>query len=290
MLLIIVGLAIVITVMVTGEMGKSKKELEEHDAAMKAKYEQKTTIVKAAKDIPEGATISAEMLTEEQVEANRAPVGIFSSSSQAVGKVAKYGIPLGQLVGDRDLANTIIQPMGFEQKIKEGHRAVTFAVDPTTGVAGFVSPGSHVDIISVVGSGATTKAQPILSDIEVIACGQQYQKVQGGAAVPASSVTVALTPDDASKLIRAVAASSKLYLTLRNDKDHTPVAVVDVTSQFEKPKSQQVAVAPPPALPPPPLPGAPGAGAAPAPPPPPPMQEIEVWSGSKKEVISVPKS
>jgi len=31
-----------------------------------------------------------------------------------------------------------------------------------------------------------------------------------------------------------------------------------------------------------------GGGAA-APPPPPPMHEIEVWSGSKKEVLSVPQ-
>jgi pilus assembly protein CpaB len=291
MLLIIVILAVVVTMMVTGKMSESEKTLQTERDAMKAKYEQKTKIVKAVKDIPEGATISADMLSEEDVEASKAPVDAFSSSSQAVGKIAKYGIPLGQVVGNRDLAsNVAVQQVGFEAKIKEGHRAVTFAVDPTTGVAGFVAPGSHVDVISVVGSGATTKAQAILSDVEVIACGQQFQKVAGGVAVPASSITVALTPDDASKLIRAVAASSKLYLTLRNDKDHTPVAVVDVTSQFEKPKSQQVAVAPPPSLPPPPLPGAPNSSAAPAPPPPPPMQEIEVWSGSKKEVISVPKS
>ncbi len=54
---------------------------------------------------------------------------------------------------------------------------------------------------------------------------------------------------------------------------------------------------PPSALPPPPLPGAPdaggmgGPGALPAaPPPPPPLHEIEIWSGSKKDVLSVPKS
>ncbi|HNM50632.1 MAG TPA: hypothetical protein PKN86_13035, partial [Candidatus Obscuribacter sp.] len=151
-----------------------------------------------------------------------------------------------------------------------------------------------------------TKVAPILSDVEVIACGQMYQKAPGGtAAVPASSVTVSLSPEDSAKLIKAITAS-KLYLTLRNDKDHTPVATVDVTSLFVKPPSKNeggggdalAALPPPSALPPPPLPGAPdagpmpmgGPGMAPMAPPPPPLHEIEIWSGSKKDVLSVPKS
>jgi len=151
----------------------------------------------------------------------------------------------------------------------------------------------------MVGSGPDTKASPILSDVEVIAVGQMYQKTPGAAtAVPASSVTVAVSPEDAGKLIKGIVAG-KLYLTLRNDKDHTPVATVDVTSLFAKPpqpKSELAALPPPSALPPPPLPGAPDAGggmpgAMPsAPPPPPPLHEIEIWSGSKKDVLSVPKS
>ncbi len=130
-----------------------------------------------------------------------------------------------------------------------------------------------------------------------------YQKAPGGtAAVPASSVTVSLSPEDANKLIRSITAS-KLYLTLRNDKDHQPVATVDVTSLFVKPaapKSDISSLPPPSALPPPPLPGAPDAGPMPmggpggmmmnAAPPPPQLHEIEIWSGSKKDVLSVPKS
>lgn len=292
-LLIIVVLAGFVTMAVTGKLSETERQAKQEEAALKAKYEQKAKVVYATKDITEASTVSADQLEEKEVEAGKAPVDAFSSTSMAVGRIAKYTIPAGQVVTAHDFttttAATVAQPVGFESKIKEGHRAVTFAVDPTTGVAGFVGPGSHVDIVGVVGSGAQTKAQPLLSDVEVIACGTTFQKSAGGVAVPSSSVTVALTPDESNKLIKAVVAASKLYLTLRNDKDHTPVAVVDVASLF--PKSQTVAVAPPPNLPPPPLPGAPsGPAAAPAPPPPPPMQEIEVWSGSKKEVISVPKS
>jgi len=175
--------------------------------------------------------------------------------------------------------------VGFESKIHEGQRAVTFAVDNQSGVAGFVAPGSHVDIIGIVGNGSTTKALPILSDVEVVAVGGNFQKSSGAsAAVPASSVTVALSPEDSNKLIKGVTAG-KLYLTLRSEKDHTPLAVMDVTNMFEKPpvpRSEVAALPPPSALPPPPLPGVPAKGLEPTPPPPPPLHEIELWSGSKK--------
>ncbi len=288
MVLIVVVLGLIAFMMVTGKMSETEKAAKEQEAALKAKYEQKATVVYSTKDIPEGSTISADALEEKQVEAGKAPIDAFSSVQMAVGRVAKYGIPAGQILSAHDLLTSgPVQGATFESKIKDGYRAVTFGVDPSTGVAGFVAPGSHVDIVATAGSGSQTKAGPILSDVEVIAVGQSFQKQAGGAAVPPSTVTVAVSPEEASKLIKAVSAAGKIYLTLRNDKDHTPVAVVDVTSMFEKPKSSEVAAAPP-SLPPPPLPGVPS-GQAPAPPAPPPMQEVEEWSGSKKEVISVPK-
>lgn len=293
MLLIIIGLAVVVTFMVTGKLSQSEDEARKQKEALEAKYSQKGKVVYSTKDIPEGATISGDSLEEKEVEIGKVPQDALASSSMAIGRIAKYGIPTGQVVSLHDLAPIGVS-VGFESKIKEGMRAVTFAVDNNSGVAGFVAPGSHVDVVATAGSGYQTKAQPIMSDVEVIAVGSVYQKSSGASgSVPASSVTVATTPGDAEKLIKGI-MSSKLYLTLRNEKDHTPVAVVDVTQLFERPPVPKVEVAalpPPSALPPPPLPGAPGGGAQEAaPPPPPPLHEIELWSGSKKEVLSVPKN
>jgi len=252
MLLIIIGLAVLVTMMVTGRMGESERLAKEQEAALKAKYEQKSKIVYAVKDIPEGATISAADLEEKEELTSKVPPDALASSSLAVGRIAKYGIPQGAIVSARDLAQTAAV-VGFEAKLKEGYRAVTFAVDANSGVAGFVNPGSHVDVVAIVGGGAQTKAQPILSDVEVIAVGSMYQRAPGAtSAVAASSVTVSVSPADATKLIKGIKAGS-LYLTLRNDKDHTPVAVVDVTSMFEKPqmpKSEIATLPPPAALPP----------------------------------------
>jgi len=303
MLLIIIGLAVVVTMMVTGKVGEQEQQFKQKQTELEQKMNAKGKVVYTIKDIPEGQTIPTEALEEREIEQSKIPQDAITSASLAAGRVAKYGISAGQIVSQHDLAPQGIS-LGFESRLKEGMRAVTFAVDNNSGVAGFVTPESHVDILAMVGSGAETKAKPILSDVEVIAVGQMYQKTPGQAtAVPASSVTVAVSPEDAEKLIKALVAG-KLYLTLRNDKDHTPVATVDITSMFAKPaapKSELAALPPPSALPPPPLPGAPdagGPGGAPgapgalpaAPPPPPPLHEIEVWSGSKKDVLSVPKS
>jgi pilus assembly protein CpaB len=300
MLLIIVGLAVVVTIMVNSKLSEQDTQFKQKQADLEQRMNAKGKVVYTIKDIPEGQTIPTEALEEREIEQSKIPQDAITSASLAAGRVAKYGISSGQIVSQHDLAAQGIS-LGFESRLKEGMRAITFAVDNNSGVAGFVTPESHVDIIAMVGSGAETKAQPILSDVEVIAVGQMYTKTPGQTtAVPASSVTVATTPEDGQKLIKAIVAG-KLYLTLRNDKDHTPVATVDVTSLFAKPavpKSELAALPPPSALPPPPLPGAPDAGgpggpgaALPAaPPPPPPLHEIEIWSGSKKDVLSVPKS
>lgn len=299
MLLSIIGLAVVVTLMVTQSIDNQKRVYDEKERQLHEKLNAKGKVVYVIKDVAEGQTIPSEALEERDVELAKVPLDAITSSSLAAGRVAKYGISSGNIISQHDLAQ-IGRGIGFEARLKEGMRAVTFAVDTNTGVAGFVEPESHIDIISMVGSGAETKASPILSDVEVIAVGQMYQRNPSNTtAVPASSVTVAVSPEDTTKLIKAISAS-KLYLSLRHEHDHSPVATVDVTSLYAKaPSAQQgqTAIAQlVPSLPPPPLePSMQGDTSMPglsvampsAQQPPKPLHEIEIWSGSKKDVLSV---
>jgi pilus assembly protein CpaB len=297
MLLVIIGLAVMVTMMVTDVLHRQEQSYIDKEHDLQTKLDAKTTVVYAVKDIPEGQQIPSEALEEHRVDTARAPQDALPSSSLASGRVAKYGIAAGQIVSQHDLMPQGIQ-MGFESHLRDGMRAVTFAVDNNSGVAGFVTPESRVDIISMVGSGSDTKAAPVLSDVQVIAVGQSYQKAaNGGGATPASSVTVEVSPEDTQKLIKAIAAS-KVYLALRNDKDHTPLATVDVTSLFGKPQSthptELVGMNPPPPLPPPngelpdpnlgKIPGPDAIAQAPAPP----LHEVEIWSAGKKDVAQFP--
>jgi pilus assembly protein CpaB len=298
----IVVLAGMVAWMVTTKISSGEQVYAEKQRELDAKYSAKATVVYAVKDIPEGQTIPSEALEERQIEQSKAPEDALTTATLGTGRVTKYGITQGQIVSQHDL-----QPQGismtFDSRLKPGFRAVTFAVDNNSGVAGFISPESHIDIIGMVGSGADTKANPILSDVEVIAVGQSYQKNPGGAAnaTPASSVTVAVTPPDTTKLIKAVLAS-KLYLSLRNSNDHEPVATVDVTALYRSKTTAAVSNMnfPVPAPPNSGLmlghhydegdePTAPGPALASAPPPERQAHQIESWSAAKKDVISVPE-
>ena len=298
MLLIIVGLAVTATMLYMQQSGKKDQELAQMKSAHDAEANAKGPVVYAAKDIPEGTEITADALEQREELMAKIPAGAMTSPSAGVGGLAAYPIQQGTIVLQNAVKARMVQ-QGFEGKIKEGMRAVTFGIDSNAGVAGFISPGAHVDILCITGSAAETKAAPVLSDVECIAIGTTYRKAPGETqATQASSITVLVNPDDAEKLVKAVTAG-KPYLTLRNEKDHSPLATVDITALFPKPPKaddsggEVASSLPPPSLPPPPLPGAPAPtgdpGMANAPPPPPPMHEIELWSGSKKEVLSVPQ-
>lgn len=295
MLLIILGLAVTATMLYMQQSNEANRKISEIQSAHDAEANQKGAIVYAVKDIPEGQEITQDALEVREELMSKIPAQAMTSPSAGVGNIAAYTITSGQPVFMNAIKARAVQ-VGFEGEIKDGMRAVTFGIDTNSGVAGFIYPGCFVDILCIAGSAAETKAAPVLSDVKVIAVGSTYHKAPGETtATQASSITVLVNPNDAEKLVKAVSAG-KPYLTLRNQKDHSPLATVDITALFPKPdkvedSSTDVASSlPPPSLPPPPVAGAPGGDSgAGAPPVPPPMHEIELWSGSKKEVLSVPQ-
>jgi Flp pilus assembly protein CpaB len=281
---------------VSSSLDTNKKNSDLAQQALENRLNEKGKAVYAVKDIPEGQMITSEALEEREVPKAQVPLDAISASSLAAGRTAKYGIVANSIVSQHDLASEFVQ-QGFESKLKAGQRAITFGVDNNSGVAGFINPQSRIDILASVGGAGDTKVAPILSDVQVIAVGPTYQKAPGSTNNPAGNITVAVDPDDAKKLVKAIVAS-KLYVTLRNEKDRSPVATVDVTSMFSKPTkiaSDALAVLPPPA--PLPAPNMDTAGGnslldfkGNMPPVPPPLHEIEMWSGSRKDVMNAPNN
>lgn len=299
----IICAAVSVTLLVNAQLNSKQAEYDKKMAEAQEKLKGVDgKVVMIAKDIQEGSVISSNALEEKEINLNRVPPDAITSTAMAAGRVAKYTLLPGQILSQHDLAPLGIS-LGFESRLPKGMRAVTFAVDTNSGVAGFVSPDSNVDVMSMVGTGAETQVAPILSDVKVIAVGQIYEKSSGKTtAIPTNSVTVAVTPDDAQKLVKAVAAS-KLYLSLRNKNDRAPVATVDVTALFPKGNSaseNEIASAgdslgnlPLPAPPPTAgeldglpfgTPSALNSGEAP----PPPNHQIEMWSGERKSLVEIP--
>jgi pilus assembly protein CpaB len=113
---------------------------------------------------------------------------------------------------------------GMAAMIPPGMRAVAVRVNEVVGVAGFVVPGMHVDIlISGTAPGGNsslgTLTQTLLQNIEVLSAGQDFKKDAEGKPVAVQVVNMLVTPTQAEQLSLA-ASSTSIQLVLRNPLDH----------------------------------------------------------------------
>ena len=119
--------------------------------------------------------------------------------------------------------------IGLASRIPDGMRAVALRSDEVVGVAGFLLPGSHLDVL--VTYRADGSSQPltatVLQNAVVVAAGHQTEPDPSGKAPDATLVTLLLTPDDAQ---RAVLASTQgtIHFVLRNGADSSSAASVPV--------------------------------------------------------------
>jgi pilus assembly protein CpaB len=102
-------------------------------------------------------------------------------------------------------------------------RAVAVRVNDIVGVAGFVTPGSHVDIL-IAGNppGATgnngTVTKTLLQNMMVLSAGQNIQKDAEGKPVSVPVVNVLVTPEQA-EILSLASNDARIQLVLRNPTD-----------------------------------------------------------------------
>ena len=149
-----------------------------------------------------------------------------SNPAQLMGTVVRYPLTAGQPVTRGSLVGP--QDRGFlAAALTAGMRAITVPVNVTSGVAGFVVPGDHVDIVLTQqvqggGDGPPLKAaETILRNVRVLATDQRItdKDADGKTQVKTfSNVTLEVTPRIAEKI--AVAQSlGTLSLSLRSIAD-----------------------------------------------------------------------
>jgi len=167
---------------------------------------------------------------------------------------------------------------GLSATIPEGMRALSVSVNEVVGVAGFVIPGTMVDVLVTgnIPAGSGTVTRTILENVRVLAAGQKIEQDRDGKPQTVPVITLLVNPEDASKLTMA-ANQGKLQLALRNTIDTkvvSPAPVLQATLFGG-------------ALPAPPV---KHSGTSKAPPPPPAPYVIEVITGNKRENKSFPGS
>jgi pilus assembly protein CpaB len=113
---------------------------------------------------------------------------------------------------------------GLPAVIPQGMRAVSVAVNDVIGVAGFVGPGTSVDVLvtgqipGATQTGAQYVTRTILENVRVLAAGQKVEQDKQGKPQNVPVVTLLVTPQDADTLAMA-ATQGKIQLALRNTID-----------------------------------------------------------------------
>ena len=172
---------------------------------------------------------------------------------------------------------------GLPATIPEGMRAITVAVNDVVGVAGFVTPGTMVDVLvtgQMPGQGNNKITRTILENVRVLAAGQKIEQDREGKPQTVPVITLLVTPDDATKLTMG-STEGKIQLALRN--------TIDTKKNDPPPVLEAVLFAPPERI----KPAAPerhSGSKRPVASPPPQSYVVEVITGSKRENKSFPAS
>ena len=243
-------------------------------------------IVAAAKDLTPGIPLTAQDLTTIGWPSNVALAGTISKPEVAVGRPLLMSVSANQPLLERDLA-VPGSGIGLSVRIPAGMRATAVRSNEIVGVAGFLFPGSHVDVLATYNSGSGTSTQTVLQNVEVLTAGTATEPDPQGKAQTVSVVTLLLNPEDSQKLLLA-SAQGNIQFVLRSGVDREKVEIRP--TRIDQLVSN-AAPTPPPAVPVLPriVTPRPAAEARPAPPPPPieapkPPQEhvIEVIQGTQR--------
>jgi pilus assembly protein CpaB len=183
-----------------------------------------TSVAVAAHSLPNGTRI-----TEKDVrlvawpDSNPVP-GAFATTKDVLNRGLITPVLENEPLTESKLA-PIGSGAGLPPAIPAGMRAVSVRVDEVIGVAGFVTPGTRVDlVVTLKGNGQDeTMSRTVLSNLLVLTAGTRLdqQEARDGKPQPSTVVTLAVTPDDAEKIALA-SSEGRISLTLRNPLDVEP--------------------------------------------------------------------
>lgn len=183
------------------------------------------TVVVAARDLPVGSIVRREDLESVPWPGSAVPEGFSVQIGEVVGRGLIVEVRKNEPLLDWKLAEKEAGG-GLPITIPEGMRAVSVEVDEVVGVAGFVLPGTRVDVLATVMPGtdrARTTTRIILQNIRALAADQKYQQDIDGEPQYVTVVTLLVTPPEAEALTLA-ATEGRIQLALRNTLDSDEVA------------------------------------------------------------------
>jgi pilus assembly protein CpaB len=96
-----------------------------------------------------------------------------------------------------------------------GMRALSVKVNEVIGVAGFVVPGTRVDVLVTIREKDESRTRVAVSNVQILTAGTRYDQENAGRPIPATVVTLLVTPEDSERIALAQ-TEGQLMLSLRN--------------------------------------------------------------------------
>jgi pilus assembly protein CpaB len=187
-------------------------------------------VVVAASDLDIGAELRREDIRIIDWPANAVPANAISDPKDVVGR----GLVLPVIENEPFLPMKLASKeagAGLPPVIPPGLRAVSVRVNEVIGVAGYVLPGTRVDVVATVsptGNGNDMTSKVILTNVQVLAAGTKIDReTDKNKPIPVSVVTLLVNPEEAERLTLA-STEGKIQLALRNPLDKTMPATPGV--------------------------------------------------------------
>lgn len=212
-------------------------------------------VVVAAFDIDYGIKIDAQMIRLVAWPTASLPEGAYGNAADVVGKIASAAIGKGEPITARRAVETLTGS-SLASLISPNMRALTVRVNDVIGVAGFLLPGNHVDVLATPKPRGSERpvTKTLLQNLKVLAVDQQARAAKDDPIV-VRAVTVEVDPAQAELIVQATEEGS-VQLVLRNPLDQAvdapvakPAPVAEAPKPRPRPKPVQISAPPPPPKP-----------------------------------------
>ncbi|MFZ9897947.1 MAG: Flp pilus assembly protein CpaB [Gemmatimonadaceae bacterium] len=182
------------------------------------------SVVVAAKDLPEGTSLGADVLTVREWPAAEVPEGAFARRDSVLGRVLVTPLFTGDVLLPGKLAPIGVGP-GLEVKVPRGKRAMAVRINDVAGISGLIQPNSRVDVVVMMRQGSSTPtpvAKVFMEDLRVLSVGTTVQRDAAGRSIDATTAALEVTPEQAERLAFA-ATEGSIQLVLRGFGDSESV-------------------------------------------------------------------
>lgn len=176
-------------------------------------------VMVAADDLQVGARVEEKDIKVIHIPAADLPPGAPRKKSEVLGHGVIVPISKGEFILPNRLAAENAGA-GLPSLIPPGMRAVSVRVNEVVSVAGFVTPGTRVDVLLTGTPGASGDEQTttVLQNVAVLASGHTLERTSSGEAQNTAVITLLVSPEDAQRLTLA-SSEGHIQLALRNPLD-----------------------------------------------------------------------